>query len=315
MGYQIAIDGPAAAGKTTTAKLMAKRLGFVYVDTGALYRAVALRALQMGYDTKTPHLEDCVIPILTGIGIELKHGEGEQFVYLDGKDITDDIRTETVSQMASVVSAVPAVRGFLLKLQQRLAAQNDVVMEGRDIGTVVLPKADIKFFLTADVDTRAARRHKQLISKGIDADLDKVMAELKERDERDSSRKAAPLKPAENAIRLDNSKLSIENTVATLMLAIDISAPCKPCLERKSRNEKRGRVANVSKVVSDKDMTCGIWNVEFESGETMRVAGIVNELDIWEFFYPAEAMAPIGANVGGCIMSAVLKEKAARNGR
>lgn len=213
----IALDGPAGAGKSTIAKGLAKKLGFIYVDTGALYRATGLKFLNLGYDTAL----NCEIePILENTKIDIRFINGEQHVFLDDTDVNDKIRTSEVSMMASAVSAVPAVRAFLLNMQRELAENNNVLMDGRDIGTVVLPNATVKFFITATANERARRRVADLEAIGEKADFDKVLLDIKTRDYNDSHREIAPLKPAQNAIIYDTTGNTLEESVNDLYSSI-----------------------------------------------------------------------------------------------
>ena len=206
---KIAIDGPAGAGKSATAKAVAKELGFIYVDTGALYRGIGLYVIRKG--AKPSSIEE-VVPLLAEIKIEMKHIENEQHIFLNGEDVSGLIRTESVSAAASNVSAIPAVRDFLFDMQRDIAEKNDVVMDGRDIGTIVLPDAELKIFLTAKPEIRAERRVKQLLEKGVEANFDDVLADVIQRDYNDSHRDFRPLKLAEDGILLDNSELNFEET-------------------------------------------------------------------------------------------------------
>lgn len=206
---KIAIDGPAGAGKSATAKAAAKALGFIYVDTGALYRGIGLYAIRKG--AKPSSIEE-VVPLLAEIKIEMRHIDGEQHIFLNGEDISALIRTESVSAAASAVSAIPAVRDFLFDMQRDIAEKNDVVMDGRDIGTVVLPDAELKIFLTAKPEIRAKRRVLQLAEKGIEADFEEVLADVLQRDYNDSNRDFRPLKLAADGILLDNSEMNFEET-------------------------------------------------------------------------------------------------------
>lgn len=206
---KIAIDGPAGAGKSAAAKAVAEKLGFVYVDTGALYRGIGLYALRKG--AKTASIEE-VVPLLAEIKIEMKHIDGVQHIFLNKEDVSTLIRTESVSAAASDVSAIPAVRDFLFDMQRDIAEKNNVVMDGRDIGTVVLQDAELKIFLTAKPEIRAMRRVKQLAEKGIEANYDDVLKDVLQRDDNDINRDFRPLKLAEDAILLDNSEMNFEET-------------------------------------------------------------------------------------------------------
>ena len=213
MGYNVAIDGPAGAGKSTIAKLVAKEKGFVYVDTGAMYRGPAIHFLDQGIgaDEAEKITEAC-----RGVEVTIRYEDGQQQVYVNGKNVTFRLREEAVGNMASKSSAIPAVRAKLLELQQELAKTQDVIMDGRDIGTCVLPDADVKIFLTASVDTRARRRYDELKAKGIACDLHEITEDIVERDRRDSTREIAPLKQAEDAVLLDSSDMSIAEVVAAI---------------------------------------------------------------------------------------------------
>jgi len=206
----IAIDGPSGAGKSTLARMTAKSLGFIYVDTGALYRSVGLFALRHGTDAGD---RAAVTALLPGITLELDYDEkGVQRVFLCGEDVTDAIRTPEVSLAASAVSAIPEVRAFLLETQRDMARRHDVAMDGRDIGTVVLPDADVKIFLTASPEERARRRYRELRAKGTGAPYKEVLRDLLVRDRNDSSRDIAPLRPAEDAILLDTTGNSLRKS-------------------------------------------------------------------------------------------------------
>ncbi len=210
----IALDGPAGAGKSTLAKAAARELGFIYVDTGALYRAIGLRFLEKGFDTT---LNCDVEAVLKEIDIALKFIDGTQYVYLNGDDVSQAIRTPDASMMASAVSAKPAVREFLLDMQRKLAENNNVLMDGRDIGTVVLPNATVKVFVTASVEERATRRFKELQEKGDPSTYDEVYRDIEQRDYNDSHRAIAPLKPADNAIIFDTTGNTLEQSLVRLM--------------------------------------------------------------------------------------------------
>ena len=215
MPTAIAIDGPAGAGKSTIARLAAKELGFIYVDTGALYRTIGLAAQRRGID---PSDTQAVISLLSDINVELAFNEQhEQIVLLNGEDVSDYIRTPEISMLASAVSAIPEVRAYLLETQRELARRNNVIMDGRDIGTVVLPDAQIKIFLTASPECRARRRYEQLIEKGMDVNYDDILKDVVDRDYADSHRAVAPLKPADGAVIVDTSWQSKETSVEQLI--------------------------------------------------------------------------------------------------
>lgn len=206
----VAIDGPAGAGKSTVAKGVAAKLGYIYVDTGALYRAIGVYALRQGVDTKDGGSVSALLP---EINVELKFIDGVQHVFLNGEDVSVEIRTPDASMAASNVSAIPSVRSFLFDLQRDIARKNDCIMDGRDIGTVVLPNAQVKIFLTADPEERAMRRYKELIVKDPDIKYDDVLLDLKQRDYQDSHREIAPLKPAEDSVVYNTTGNSLEESV------------------------------------------------------------------------------------------------------
>lgn len=211
--FNVAIDGPAGAGKSTIAKAAAKELGFIYVDTGALYRAIAYNAVTKGVIDDTQK----IIDMLTDTNVELKYVDGVQAVYLNGDDVSAYIRTPEISMGASKVSAIPQVREFLLNLQRDIAQKNNVIMDGRDIATVVLPNADVKIFLFASPECRAQRRYKELIEKGEDVTLEDVLADVNQRDYQDSHREIAPLKPSEDSVMADTSKLNLEESIQLII--------------------------------------------------------------------------------------------------
>ena len=211
--YSVAIDGPSGAGKSTIARILAKELGFLYVDTGALYRTVGYAVLRQGIDPKDMAAVESLLPKIT---VSMGYVNGEQHVFLNGEDISAYIRTSEVSMAASTTSAMPPVRQFLFRLQQETAQKNSVIMDGRDIGTVVLPFAKVKIFLTASAEDRAKRRFLELREKGMDVTYDDVLADMKERDYNDSHRAAAPLKPADDAVLVDTSGNTLEQSVAIL---------------------------------------------------------------------------------------------------
>ena len=209
----IAIDGPAGAGKSTIARTLAAELGYIYVDTGALYRAVGVNAMRRGAETKNAEQVTATLPTAD---VSLRFVNGEQRVYLGEEDVSRAIRTPEASMAASNVSAIPAVRAFLLDLQRSIAAKNDCIMDGRDIGTVILPNAQVKIFLTASVEVRAKRRYDELLEKGMEADYDSVLAEMIQRDEQDTNRAIAPLKQAPDAVLVDTSEMNLEQVIETI---------------------------------------------------------------------------------------------------
>lgn len=218
---RIAIDGPGGAGKSTVAKAIAAKLGIIYVDTGALYRTVGYYVKGAGVD---PHDRAGVSACLPNINIEVKYERGAQRVYLNGFDPADAIRTPEMSMYASAVSAIPEVRAFLLETQKDIARKNSVIMDGRDIGTVILPDADVKIFMTASAECRAKRRFEELRAKGIDARYEDVLSEMNERDKNDSTREIAPATAAPDAILLDNSDMNIEQTVDAIIEIVNKKA-------------------------------------------------------------------------------------------
>ena len=215
---RIAIDGPSGSGKSTLAKALAKELGIIYVDTGALYRTIGYYVYVNGKD---PHSEEDVENLLSGVNIELKYENGSQRVILNGEDLGDKIRMPEMSMYASAVSAIPSVRAFLLEMQKSLARENSVVMDGRDIGTVIIPDADLKIFLTASNETRAKRRTLELISNGVEASYEDVLSDMIERDRQDKNRNIAPAIPALDAIIFDNSVMSVEESVREIVRLIN----------------------------------------------------------------------------------------------
>ena len=209
----VAIDGPAGAGKSTLARRLAADFGYIYVDTGAMFRTIGLYALRMG---KKPEDNEAVNALLPGITLRFAFIDGEQHVYLNGEDVSTAIRTEEVGMAASAVGANPAVRAFLLEMQRDMAKTQDVLMDGRDIGTVVLPDATVKIFLTATPEARAARRWKEYQQKGIGTSYEEVLADVKQRDYQDTHRAAAPLKQAEDAVLLDTSDMNFEQSLEAM---------------------------------------------------------------------------------------------------
>lgn len=210
MTINCALDGPSGAGKSTIAKAVAKKLGYVYVDTGALYRSIGLYVTRKGIDVKDTA---AVESVLSEIKVELKYIDGSQTVWLNGEDVSGLIRTNEISMAASAVSAIPAVRDFLLELQRSIARQNNIIMDGRDIGTVILPNAQVKIFMTASAEERANRRYKELVERGQDVNYDDILRDINQRDYNDSHRDTAPLKKADDACELDTSHMSIDEAV------------------------------------------------------------------------------------------------------
>lgn len=215
MSIAIAIDGPAGAGKSTIAKLASKELGFIYVDTGALYRTIGLSAFRKGY---TKDDKEKIISMLDDIKVELAFNDKkEQIVLFNGEDVSSLIRTPEISMMASAVSAIPEVRAYLLDMQRNMSKTNNVIMDGRDIGTVVLPDAKIKIFLSASPECRAKRRFDELVEKGMDIKYEDILQDVIDRDYADSHRDIAPLKPADDAIMIDTSGETLEESVNKLL--------------------------------------------------------------------------------------------------
>lgn len=206
----VAIDGPSGAGKSSLAKRLAADMGFTYVDTGAMYRSIGLYAVRQGKD---PHDAAAVEALLPQIHLDTKLEEGTQHFYLNGEDVSSAIRAEEIGMAASAVAAIPAVRTFLLDAQRTLAASRDVLMDGRDIGTVVLPNADVKIYLTASAEERAVRRHKELQARGLTTSYADVLAGVRQRDDTDSNRATSPLRPAEDAVIFDSTGLSVDEAV------------------------------------------------------------------------------------------------------
>ena len=209
----VAIDGPSGAGKSTLAKRLAKELGYLYVDTGAMYRSIGLFALRQGVDPKD---EAAVTALLPQIQIELRYVNGAQRVLLCGEDVSEAIRAEEVGMATSAVSAHPPVRAFLLELQRGMTRTHDILMDGRDIGTVILPNASVKIFLTASAEARATRRFRELQEKGVDTDFETVLEDIRRRDYQDSHRATAPLRQAEDAVLVDTSEMDLEESFQAL---------------------------------------------------------------------------------------------------
>ena len=211
----VAIDGPSGAGKSTIARAAAKELGYVYVDTGAIYRTVGYFAYSRGVE---PQDREAVVALLPQIEIEMGYGEdGLQHMVLNGQDVTKEIRLPQISMYASHVSAIPAVRDFLMEMQRSAARRSSVIMDGRDIGTVMLPHADVKIFLTASAEERANRRHAELLARGTPQDYDTILAEIQQRDYNDTHRATAPLRPAEDSVLLDTTSLNFEESCRRVM--------------------------------------------------------------------------------------------------
>lgn len=214
MGYNIAIDGPAGAGKSTIAKQVAQKKGYIYVDTGAMYRGLAVHFLK---NHIRPEDTEGIIRACEDASVSIGYENGLQQIYLNGENITGMLREEAVGDMASKSSPVPEVREKLLMLQRALAREKDVVMDGRDIGTNILPDADVKVYLTASVETRARRRYDELTAKGTDCDMEQITADIKERDHRDMTRETAPLRQAEDAVFIDSSNMTIEEVTEAIL--------------------------------------------------------------------------------------------------
>ncbi len=214
MSYNIAIDGPAGAGKSTIAKAVAKKLNIIYVDTGAMYRAMALYMLRQGV---SPADTETVVSKCREVDITIAYQDGEQVVYLNGENVTPYLRTEEVGNMASGVSPQPAVRQKLVELQKALAAKNDCIMDGRDIGTCVLPDAQLKIYLTASSEVRARRRFDELTAKGEPCDLDRIREDIEKRDYQDMHREHSPLRQAEDAVLVDTSSMTVEEVIGHIL--------------------------------------------------------------------------------------------------
>lgn len=214
MGYNVAIDGPAGAGKSTIAKRIAKEMGFIYVDTGAMYRALAIHFLKKGLK---PEDTEQIKMACKDASVSIQYEDGMQQVYLNGENVTSMLREEKVGNMASVSSAIGEVRAQLLELQREMARTNDVVMDGRDIGTHILPNANVKVYLTASVEERARRRFVELQEKGVACDLNEIAHDIAERDHRDMNREIAPLKQAEDAVLVDSSNMTIDEVVQAII--------------------------------------------------------------------------------------------------
>lgn len=220
----VALDGPVGAGKSSVARECAKRLGFVYVDTGALYRAVGLFCVRNGIEMSIENEKNVREAIESGLKLDLRLEDGTQLIYMNGENVSEEIRLPEISMAASAVSSIPVVRRYLLETQRSVAAEHDVIMDGRDIGTVILPQAQVKIFITASPEIRAKRRYDELCAKGIDVDYDKVLSDLTTRDYNDSHRKEAPLRQAEDAVLLDTSSLDFEQSVQAVIRLVEQAA-------------------------------------------------------------------------------------------
>ena len=218
----IAIDGPSGSGKSTLAKGLASALGYIYIDTGAMYRAIGLYAAQHGLEITD---KEGVIALLPEIQLELRFEEGAQHILVNGQDVSGLIRTESASMWASAVSAIPEVRTFLLEFQRSFAKANNVLMDGRDIGTVVLPKANVKIFLTASPEVRAKRRTEELTAKGQKANYERILQEIKQRDYQDTHREVAPLKLARDSIKVDTSEMDIDQVIEEIKTIVGKKIP------------------------------------------------------------------------------------------
>ncbi len=236
--FSIAIDGPSGAGKSTVAKALAKKLGFIHVDTGAMYRSVGLYVYRKGI---LPDDREKVIPCLPDINIDTKYENGSQRIYLNGEDVSEAIRQNEISSYASKVSAIPEVRAFLLDLQRKTAEKYDVIMDGRDIGTVILPNADLKVFQTASAEARARRRYEELVAKGAEVSLDEITEQMIKRDYDDSHRENAPCVPADDAVIVDNSDMTIEENVDHIVGLVN---------ERRKSKQKKTPYERVKKSLS-----------------------------------------------------------------
>ncbi len=217
----VAIDGPVGAGKSTIARECAKRIGFIYVDTGALYRTVGLFCKRNGIEISQENSDNIENAIHDGLKLEIKLDNGTQLVFMNGENVSEEIRLPEMSMAASAVSAIPCVRRFLLETQRSVARENNVIMDGRDIGTVILPDAEVKIFLTAKAEIRAKRRYDELIAKGVDVKFEDVLNDLNTRDYNDSHRAEAPLKQADDAVLLDTSEYDFEQSVQAVIKLIE----------------------------------------------------------------------------------------------
>ena len=245
MGINVALDGPSGAGKSTIAKMLAKRLQYVYVDTGALYRSIAYYVISKGADPKS---EEAVVPLLNEVNVKLTYADGAQHVMLNDEDVSDKIRTPEISMGASAVSAIPAVREFLFSLQQNIAKENNIIMDGRDIGTVVLPDADVKIFLTATAEERANRRFKELSEKGDCSTYEEVLNDIIQRDYNDTHREIAPLKKADDAVEVDSTNLNLEQAVEEIYRIITEKTSGTSKIEKKHSLKKLQKLNRLKEV-------------------------------------------------------------------
>lgn len=214
MGFNVAVDGPAGAGKSTIAKAVAKELNLIYVDTGAMYRAIALFMLREGVDLSD---RQAIIEKCPRADVTIRYEDGVQVVFLNGENVNAFLRTEEVGETASVISPIPEVRKNMVALQKELAAHSDCIMDGRDIGTCVLPDARLKIYLTASSEVRAKRRYEELAAKGVESDFQKIKADIEERDYRDMHREISPLKKAEDAVIVDTSDMTVDEVIASIL--------------------------------------------------------------------------------------------------
>lgn len=236
MGINIALDGPSGAGKSTIARKAAEKMNYIYVDTGALYRSIACYVIGKGI---APDSSEEIIPLLGKIDVKLEYKDGAQQVILNGENVSDKIRTPEISMGASKVSAIPEVREFLFGLQKNIAAENNIIMDGRDIGTVVLPNADVKIFLTASAEERANRRFKELQEKGDSSTYDEVLADIKQRDYNDTHRETAPLKKADDAVEIDSTNLTLDESISEVCRVIEENLKKKQTSDNSDDGEKK----------------------------------------------------------------------------
>ncbi len=279
--YKIAIDGPGGAGKSSIAREVAQRLGIVYVDTGAMYRTIGLFVKNNGVDPKD---SEAVISLLGEIELDIKFDKNGQHILLCGEDVGDSIRTPEISTYASTVSAIPNVRAFLLDTQRNIAEKNSVIMDGRDIGTVIFPDADVKIFLTASPEKRAERRYNELLAKGMECDYNTILEEIKERDHRDSTREIAPLKPADDAVVFDNSDYDKDESIEECIKIIGKKINLKKLKKLKKKKEKPSFYMRVYKrfakffVKFTRIHVHGLENIPKEGGAII----CANHISMWD---------------------------------